>query len=203
MLSIDLAGGAAAVPASTRPISSMPDFPPTRAAASRSVQIAIAAGASAARVLCADLSAEAGSLAQKNVEWLDLAGRVEVRVGNLLEPLPLAEFGGRVDVLTCNPPYISSRSLERLPTETGRHEPPMAFDGGPLGLSILQRLVREAPAYLAPGGSLIFEVGRGQGQLLVDRLRRAGTFEVVSGVRDAAGDIRVVAGRRNEIVGAE
>ena len=68
---------------------------------------------------------------------------VDVLHGDLFEPV-----GGRTfDVIVSNPPY--------LPTPEGARAPgSRAWDGGHDGRSILDRLCREAPAHLRPGGEL-------------------------------------------------
>ena len=49
-----------------------------------------------------------------------------------------------------------------MPPEARDHEPGVALDGGEDGLAVLRRLVAGAPAWLAPGGSLLFETGTAQ-----------------------------------------
>ena len=95
----------------------------------------------------------------------------------------------------CNPPYISSGKVGTLPTEIIGHEPSLAFDGGPFGVKILQRLLSEAPQYLRPGGWLAFEVGLGQGPALMDRMRRNSAYADLAAVVDAAGAVRAVVAR--------
>ena len=149
-----------------------------------------------AQVFAADLSAEAVDLARRNARHLGLDGRVELRVGDLLAPFDEARFHGAVDLLVCNPPYISSPKVATMPGEISDHEPRLAFDGGPLGVRILQRLIRESPRYLKPGGWLAFEVGHGQGPAVLKRLGAQHDFDRTDSVVDAAGEIRVVLGRR-------
>ena len=145
-----------------------------------------------ARVYASDLSAEAVTLARRNVEHLKLAERVAVRLGDLLEPFESPEFVGRCDFLSCNPPYISAAKVKEMHPEISRHEPEAAFNGGVYGVSILMKLVRQAPRFLRPGGWLGFEVGHGQGQGLARQLERNGAFEAVEIYADAAGEIRAI-----------
>lgn len=156
---------------------------------------ALAAAAPAARVFAADLSAEAVALARRNVEHLGLADRVQLGVGDLLAPFDTADHLGRVDLLTCNPPYISTGRMATMPDEIVGHEPSLAFDGGPLGVRILQRLIKEAPRFLRPGGWLAFEVGLGQGPSVAQRLRKSGAFGEVHTHDDAQGQVRVLSAR--------
>jgi len=148
----------------------------------------------AARVFAADLSEDAVALARENAQHLGLE-RVEFRAGDLLEPFNDPAFRGHVDVLSCNPPYISSKRVAEMPEEIALYEPSMAFDGGPFGISILQRFISSAPEYLRPGGSMAFEIGLGQGASLLKRLNGNPVYADVQGHVDEHGDVRVISAR--------
>ena len=154
--------------------------------------VAFAHNATQVRVFAADLSEEAVNLARQNAEFVGVQDRVEMRAGDLLAPFNEDEFMGSVDLLTCNPPYISSAKVDAMHEEIANHEPRLAFDGGPFGIKILQRLIKEAPRYLKPGGWLGFEVGLGQGPGWIQRLEKTGNFDDVRPIKDAAGDIRAI-----------
>jgi release factor glutamine methyltransferase len=81
--------------------------------------------------------------------------------GDLFAALP-AELRGRVGVLTCNAPYVPTEAIATMPPEAREHEPAVALAGGGDGLDVLRRVVAGAPSWLAPGGSLLFEVSTGQ-----------------------------------------
>ena len=163
---------------------------------SGNLALSLAHHAPRARVFGADLSPEAVSLARRNAEHLSLQARVEFRVGDLLEPFNHPEFHGQVDLLVCNPPYISSQKVDAMAGEISGFEPRLAFDGGPLGVRILQRLIREAPTYLQKGGWLAFEVGLGQGPAVLKRMQASGAFSEHRSVTDAQGEIRVLLAAR-------
>ncbi len=148
------------------------------------------------QVLAADLSPEAVDLARRNVGHMELEDRIELGVGDLLEPFDSAQWHGRIDVLSCNPPYISSGKVEQMDGEIAGHEPRLAFDGGPFGVSIVQRLIQDAPRFLRPGGWLVFEVGLGQGPVMARRLGNNPDYEAIRTTEDTNGDIRVIAARR-------
>jgi release factor glutamine methyltransferase len=159
---------------------------------SGNVALALAHHLSDARVHAADLSSEAVALARQNAAHLGLAGRVTFHCGDLLGPFETPEFLGRVSLLTCNPPYINSAKVERMPAEISAHEPRLAFDGGALGIGILMRLTKDAPRFLCAGGWLAFEVGLGQGPALVKRLQSNPAYRDVRPATDESGAIRVV-----------
>lgn len=174
--------------------------------------LAIAHHAPQAQVWGGDLSGEAVALARRNAQHLGLSQRVDFRVGDLFAPFDEPALRGQFDLIMCNPPYISSAKVDKLPAEIHQHEPRLAFDGGPLGVNVLRRLLREAALFLRPGGWLALEVGRGQGQSVMQRLRtQAGPngagatvgvprFEnplsASDSANDSAADIRVVLARR-------
>jgi release factor glutamine methyltransferase len=163
---------------------------------SGNVALAIANAIPSARVHGADLSEEAVALARSNAAALDLASRVRFEAGDLLAPFDTGEFVGRVDLLTCNPPYISSTKVGQMADEIASHEPRLAFDGGPLGVTILMRLLQDAPRWLRPGGWLAFEVGAGQGGPVVRRLRNIKAFDEVRELTNESGEVRAVLARR-------
>jgi release factor glutamine methyltransferase len=152
---------------------------------------ALAAALAGLRVHAADLTDGCTSLARLNVERLGLQDRVTVHQGDLFAAFDGTQLAGRVDVIVANPPYISSGRLERDRAELARHEPREAFDGGPYGLSIHQRLVNDAVRWLRPGGRLLCEMGAGQGKQLRRLIERAGAYTDVSFACDEAGNERV------------
>ena len=145
-----------------------------------------------ARVFGADLSHKAVALARRNALFTGLEGRVEFRAGDLFGPFDGSELVGACDLVSCNPPYISSPKVPKMPSEISAHEPWLAFDGGAIGLSVLSRLFADAPRFLKPGGALCFELGLGQGPVLESRLRRLPWVAEVHAHRDAGGAVRAL-----------
>lgn len=146
-------------------------------------------------VYASDLSTEAVELARRNGARLGLGQRVEFRQGDFLAPFASGEFDRNVDLLVGNPPYISSGKVGSMPAEIIGHEPSLAFDGGPFGVKILQRMITESPRFLRRGGWLAFEVGLGQGPAIMDRLARNPAYADRSAIEDSTGAIRAVLAR--------
>ena len=165
---------------------------------SGNLALALAHGVPSAQVFAADLSEDAVGLARRNATHLSLQDRVQWRSGDLLAPFDDADFHGQVDLLVCNPPYISSGKLETMPTEIVGFEPRLAFDGGPFGIRILQRLMRETPRFLRPGGWLAFEVGLGQGPAVLQWLNKTGHYDTTESVLDAEGQPRAFLARHKD-----
>jgi release factor glutamine methyltransferase len=143
-------------------------------------------------VIGGDLSADAIGLARRNAEWTSLSGRVNFVQGDLFAPLDTLGMGGAVDLVVCNPPYISSSKAASMTPEIADFEPRLAFDGGAFGISILFRLVRGAAQFLKPDSWLCFEVGAGLGERMAVRLERGGQYGRVERLRDDNGEIRVL-----------
>jgi len=126
------------------------------------IALALATHLPAAQIIATDISSAALALAQGNAESLGLASSVRFLCGDLLAPLEQP-----VDIVVANLPYVRSTEWESLPVEIRCHEPRGALDGGPDGLRVIERLLRQAPAYLCPGATLLLEIGYDQGPAVV------------------------------------
>jgi len=147
------------------------------------------------RVYGADLSEDAVAFAKKNAGHIGLATSVEFRVGDLFAPFDEASFWHQVDLVVCNPPYISTQRIGELPAEICCHEPQLAFDGGPFGIAIVFRLIKEAPRFLKPKSWLCFEVGAGQGKALSRKIQQDERYDDVRTVHDSRGRVRALLAR--------
>lgn len=124
-------------------------------------------------VTAADVDPVAVTCARRN-----LPGARVLR-SDLFADVP-ADLRGRVDVLTANVPYVPTAALPLMPREAREHEPPRTLDGGVDGLDVLRRVAREAPAWLAPGGTLLVETSERQQPAALAALEAA----------ELAGDVR-------------
>jgi release factor glutamine methyltransferase len=163
---------------------------------SGNLALGIAADIPAGRVWGADLTDSTVALARRNAARLSLQDRVSIRQGDLFGALEGEGLEGAADMIVCNPPYISTARLESDSAHLLEKEPREAFDGGPYGISIHQRLIREAAAFLKPGGWLLFEFGEGQDRQTAALLARAKAYEAVRLAEDAAGKLRVAITRK-------
>ena len=139
------------------------------------VAVALAANLPQAGIIATDVSPQALALARRNAERHQVAERIRFLEGDLLEPLqgsahPEPKPGGsrdssrRVDVIAANLPYVRTGDFEAAPPEIRDHEPRLGLDGGPDGLRLIERLLRQAPARLESGGALFIEIGEEQGE---------------------------------------
>lgn len=140
-----------------------------------------------------DLSHEAVELTSENISFLSLNHRVKVIQSDLFTNFESTDYLGKIDMIICNPPYISTSKVLKMTSEIAGNEPAMAFDGGMVGLKIIQKLIQESPKFLSIGGWLIFEVGVGQGPFVLQICEKSGLYELLKSETDDSGNIRVIA----------
>lgn len=156
---------------------------------------AIATHYPASVVFGVDISSEAIELAATNARHLGCSERVKLVCGDLFVPFESPRFHNFFDLIMCNPPYIDPSKLPSMAPEIIDHEPKLAFDGGPLGMRVLWRLLQDAPRFMKAGGWLAFEVGVGQGTGMLRRLSKNPHFANAKGLEDGAGNVRAIVGQ--------
>jgi len=139
----------------------------------------------------ADVSEEAIQLARENAELL-IPGRARCFSGDLFEPIP-RERRGQYALVTANPPWVPDGT--QLPEEVINHEPHVSFFGGPDGLDVVRRLIRELPGWLRPGGGYAQECSPSQVAKVMALLEDGGLRETRAH-KDAEGVERVVSARK-------
>ncbi|MFO0674968.1 MAG: peptide chain release factor N(5)-glutamine methyltransferase [Polyangiaceae bacterium] len=100
---------------------------------------------------------------------------------------------GPFELVTANPPYVSTEAVLGLMPDVRDFEPRMALDGGPDGLGFVRRILEDAKAFLAPGGVLALEIGWDQAEATTGLFQASGYHDVES-TRDHARIHRVVSG---------
>jgi release factor glutamine methyltransferase len=150
---------------------------------------AIAAKVLKTEVWALDLTEGCTTLAERNAQKLGLP--VKVRRGDLFAPIADERLEGTVDLIVCNPPYISTGKLEKERQDLLRDEPREAFDGGPYGLSIHSRVIKEALPLLKTGAPLLFEFGLGQEKQMKMLFDRSKSYRDLRFINDASGAPRV------------
>ena len=88
-----------------------------------------------AKIIAVDISPDALKVAKKNIEAFGFGERIELRQGDLLEPI-----SEKIDILVSNPPYIAEDELLENNLD---YEPDLALFGGVIGDEIIQRLLDE------------------------------------------------------------
>ncbi|MER7583739.1 HemK2/MTQ2 family protein methyltransferase [Kitasatospora sp. NPDC097691] len=143
--------------------------------------VAIVAARTGARVTAVDVSARAVVTA-----WLNARlhrRRIRVRRGDLLAPVA----GRYFELITANPPYVP---VDPAAGAAGRGAA-LAWDAGPDGRLVLDRICRTAPGLLAVGGVLLLvQSALADVPATLALLRRAGLrTEVAARRRQAFGPV--------------
>jgi len=159
---------------------------------SGAVAVTLARELPGASVLATDLSEAAAAVATANAARAGVADRVEIRVGDVWEPV--AEEPP-FDVVVANPPYVRTSEIAGLSGEV-RHEPRLALDGGGDGLDVIRALVAGLAAHVAPGGLVAIEHGFDQDAAVCGLIDATGAFVRASTRKDLAGKPRVTWTRR-------
>ena len=119
-------------------------------------------------VMLADVSEDALELARLNASRLGLEGNVKLLRTDLFEKIT-----GEYDLIVSNLPYIPSSEISKLSAEV-RRDPVLALDGGPSGLVIVERFLKEVGPHLSADGLIALEVGHDQGHATADLCRENG-----------------------------
>ena len=159
---------------------------------SGAIAIALAVSEPRLHVIATDVSVDALAVAHANAEAHGVSGRLDLRQGDLLDPIT-----GQVDVVAANLPYLRPEAVEHLTGDRTSlaFEPHRAVVAGPDGLEVIRRCIEQLPGRLAPGGAAFFECDPPQVDTVQDLLRARirGTTQVL---RDLTGSPRVVEGKR-------
>lgn len=107
-----------------------------------------------------DISDAALKIARRNAEIHDVINRLELIISDVFSGLENERF----DLIVSNPPYIPFGEIEGLQREVRDFEPRVALTDGANGLSVIERIIRQSPAFLKPGGSLLLEIGINQAE---------------------------------------
>jgi len=140
-----------------------------------------------------DISAAALAVARENARRHGVADRIRFVRSDFLACFPEKPC---LDFVLCNPPYVALDDYDSLPPEVKNHEPHEALFGGPTGMDPVRRLVPEAAARLAAGGSLLLEAGAGQAEEIA-RLMEDEGLSLHPVVNDLQGIPRCLIGTRD------
>lgn len=101
-------------------------------------------------ITASEVSAAALEVARTN----DSTERVTWLESNLLDKIPPQTF----HVITANLPYIPRERIATLDPSVRSHEPHVALDGGPDGLTLIRTFVEQLPPFCLSGTVILMEV---------------------------------------------
>jgi release factor glutamine methyltransferase len=151
------------------------------------IAVSLAARLPGLKIAATDLSLAVLEVARQNIDRHIVAEQVCLLQADLLSAFsPHPTF----HLVCANLPYISQEILPSLPVYL--HEPALALDGGPGGITMLERLLHQVSPRMAPGGLLLLEIEASQGQVVPELAQRVFPTAAVRLLRDLAGLDRLV-----------
>jgi len=137
------------------------------------------------KIYASDVSAGALEVARINCQKHGVVDRIQLRQGDMLEPLPEP-----VDLIMANLPYVTGEEISR--SALADFEPLIALDGGADGLDKIKRLCEQATDKLSHDGCILLEIGLGQGRPVVGLIHRHFPSASAEVIPDLQGIERVV-----------
>lgn len=156
---------------------------------SGAIAVTLAAERPVLRVDATDISEDALAVARDNAARHGVSERVAFFRGDLFAALP--EASGSYALIAVNPPYVPTLDQPTLAPELA-FEPKLALFAGTDGLLLVNRVCDEASAWLAPGASLLMEIGAGQAEAVLERIGTNSAWRDARAHRDLGGIARVI-----------
>ncbi len=154
------------------------------------VGISVSKNSSIEKVDLLDISKDALDVAKKNIELNNMQEKCITYLSNLFNDLPFSNLN-KYDIITGNPPYIESDTLDKLSSYV-KSEPRIALDGGVEGLDVYTRIFNEAKEYLKNGSFVILEIGYNQAESIEKLICNIKEYELLEIVKDINSKDRVM-----------
>ena len=161
------------------------------------IAIACAKEIPGAKVLATDVSAEALALAKENADANETP--IEFAQGDLLDAVTgeaMAKAAGdasaKIDSLIANLPYIPDGEKGKLQPEVDKFDPELALYGGPDGLSLVRKMLKQTEGRLSAGASILLEIGSEQASVLESEAASYPWLEFTGIHKDFCGNVRFV-----------
>ena len=147
----------------------------------------------ACQIIGIDISTEAIHTAFSNMERLELFNKATFRKSDIYSKIRPEE---KFDIIISNPPYIPPIMKKDIQKEVS-FEPDLAlYTKDEKGLEFYEKIIKDAPKFLNPGGYIIFELGLGQSHDVAQIMNNTG-FDDIQVVKDLANIDRVILGHLN------
>lgn len=161
------------------------------------IAIACAKEIPGAKVLATDVSAEALALAKENADANETP--IEFAQGDLLDAVTgeaMAKAAGdasaKIDSLIANLPYIPDGEKGKLQPEVDKFDPELALYGGPDGLSLVRKMLKQTEGRLSAGASILLEIGSEQASVLESEAASYPWLEFTGIHKDFCGNVRFI-----------
>lgn len=155
------------------------------------IAVTLALNLKNAEVTAVEISDKAVEYIKKNAKLND--SEINIVMGDVLSGETAKMFSG-IDVIVCNPPYLTADDMKALQREV-TFEPETALFGGNDGLDFYRSITKIWRDCLKSGGVLAYEIGMGQ-ESDVKKILEENNFTNIEMTKDLSGIIRVVRGEK-------
>jgi release factor glutamine methyltransferase len=152
-----------------------------------------------ANIVAVDIDSSALEFARTNGRRHGVSERMDLIHDDLFAALGRKPL---FDLIVSNPPYVRTGDLSLLAPEISRWEPMIALDGGPDGMEYYRRVIGVAHEYLAPGSSIVLEMGADMAPVVTELFARSGRYGPASVYQDYGGKDRVIAAMKLPLAAA-
>ena len=141
-------------------------------------------------VTAVEISEKAVGYINKNKKYNKV--NMPVLIGDVLNENTAEKFSD-IDIIVCNPPYLTAEDMKNLQREVS-FEPAKALFGGNDGLDFYKAITRIWKKTLKENGILVYEIGMGQ-EKEVSEILEENSFTDIKTADDLCGVTRVVYGK--------
>jgi len=128
------------------------------------IAISVLHGVPQARAHGFDISVRALEVVSRNAGLHGVGERLSLFESDIYSAVNRRDYA----LIVSNPPYVPVDEIDGLQPEVKDFEPHSALTDGGDGLSVIRDLIKHAPDFLRPGGSLVLEIGFGQATAVSD-----------------------------------
>jgi release factor glutamine methyltransferase len=164
---------------------------------SGAIAVSLAVLAPECSVVACDINPKALEITRENARKHAVSERIEFILQDILktDKFPSAPF----QIVVSNPPYVSEKMYDELPTIVRKYEPKNALTPGGDGLKFYHRFVELSGVLLTSNGVLAVEIGGNYQETAVQSIFSGNGFDQLTVIKDLQGQSRgILAERKHE-----
>ncbi len=159
---------------------------------SGNIALALGKNLSNAKIIGIDISDDSIQLAKSNAELNNLNDNVNFFKLDIFD-YDISKAKNKFDIIVSNPPYVSNDEYNTLQKEIIEYEPAVAVTDYSDGYKFYEYITKISRDLLTRGGTLFYEIGKGQAEKVISILERNG-FSDIRVKKDYAEIERVISG---------
>ena len=162
---------------------------------SANIAVSLAKTLSDVKIYASDISRDALTVANKNIQRHDVANKIDLLYGNIFEAFCDYVEKGQVDFIVSNPPYVSETESKNLEPELRDHEPLLALVADEDGLCFYKQIIKDATDWIKPGGYLVIEIGETQANSILKLMQNELHYDEIEIINDLQGKERIISAK--------